>query len=98
MIRRLFTLTVFTTTITLAAFGQHVFGREHIAAWAQRVQVEGPKQAQHAWQETDKALAQLSPQAGQETNDTCWIGLQSPGVLSYYQGHGHAHGRMRIQL
>ncbi len=66
MIRRLFTLCVFSLTVTLASFGQQVFGREHLIVLAHRVQAEGPARARTAWHETDKMLAHLVPQAGSE--------------------------------
>ena len=68
MIRRLFALCVFSATVTLASFGQGVFGREHLIVWAHEVQAKGPKQAQIAWRETDKLLASLAPEAGSEYN------------------------------
>lgn len=66
MIRRLFALCVFSLTVTVASFGQQVFGREHLIVLAHRIQAEGPGQARTAWHETDKMLAQLVPQAGSE--------------------------------
>jgi hypothetical protein len=73
MIRRLFTMMVFSGTVTLAVFGQNVFGREHIIAWAHQVQAEGPKHVEAAWDETDKVLAQLVPQAGGLESQECFL-------------------------
>jgi hypothetical protein len=64
MIRRLITLMVFTSTVLLAVYGQHLFGRQHLIAWAHKVQTEGPTHAKIAWRQTDRILANLSPRAG----------------------------------
>jgi hypothetical protein len=66
MIRRFIGMMIFSSTVTIAAFGQNVFGREDLINWAHRIQHEGPRHVQVAWRETDKMLAQLAPEAGQE--------------------------------
>jgi len=71
MIRSFLSVAVFTATITLASFGQNIFGRNDIIHWAQVVQANGPHRAQVAWAKTDAALAQLAPDAGVETPQTC---------------------------
>jgi hypothetical protein len=64
MIRRLFTLFVFCLTVLMAAYGQNIFGREHLVKIAHNIQAEGPDKARQVWKETDKMLANLVPEAG----------------------------------
>lgn len=64
MIRRLFALCVFVITVTLASFGQQVFGREHLIVLAHDLKTEGPQKARTALHQTDVLLASLAPQAG----------------------------------
>lgn len=71
MIRNFFGITVFLITISIASFGQNVFGRQDIQSWAHNVQQQGPDQARIAWQKTDQALAELVTHAGEETFLTC---------------------------
>lgn len=82
MIRRLFTLSVFTVTVILAAFGQSVFGREDIVKIAHQAKAEAPQHAQHIWHETDKFLATLEPEAGSNTNSCTFEYLDWPQRLS----------------
>jgi len=71
MIRRLATMIVFSATILLAAFGQHIFGREDIVRMADHMREEGPRYVEVAWERTDKALSELVPEAGQEARTVC---------------------------
>jgi formaldehyde-activating enzyme involved in methanogenesis len=78
MIRRFFTLLVFTATINLAAFGQHIFGRDDLIHWAHEVQKHGPAQAKIAWAKTDRVLASITPNAGSEKVSCFFEDLQFP--------------------
>ncbi len=71
MIRRLATMIVFISTVLLAAFGQHIFGREDIIRAADRMRQDGPHYVEVAWNRTDKALAALVPEAGTEVLSVC---------------------------
>ena len=71
MIRKFVSVAIFLATISVASFGQDVFGRNDIVAWAHVVQEHGPEQAKLAWQRTDHALAQMVTNAGEETFLTC---------------------------
>lgn len=71
MIRNFFSIAVFLATITVASFGQDVFGRNDIIAWASVVQEQGPERVYVAWKKTDAALAQLVTNAGQESFASC---------------------------
>ena len=57
----------------LAAFGQHIFGREDIIRIASEVRENGPRHLNVAMHKTDAALAQLVTEAGTENPDdsTC---------------------------
>lgn len=72
MIRRLLAAMVFSATIMIAAFGQHIFGREDIVRLVADIREEGPTHAARALRKTDEALAQLVTEAGVEPGgDTC---------------------------
>lgn len=74
MIRRFIGMMIFTVTITMASFGQDVFGREHLISWAKQIEAEGPKHAASAMKKTDIFLSQLAPQAGVEQAPTaCFL-------------------------
>ena len=71
MIRRFLTMSVFVTTVYMAAFGQHVFGREDLIRLGARIQAEAPAKAQKVWKQTDIMLASLAPEAGTEATSVC---------------------------
>lgn len=71
MIRRFFTMSVFVSTVYLAAFGQHIFGREHLIRLGHRLQAEAPAKTAEVWEQTDKMLASLTPEAGTAFNSLC---------------------------
>ena len=71
MIRRFFTMTVFATTVYVAAFGQHIFGREDLIRLGHRLQAEAPAKTEQAWKKTDMILASLAPEAGTAADSVC---------------------------
>lgn len=71
MIRNFFMLTVFTTTVSLAAFGQHIFGREDLVRLGHRIQAEAPAKTKKIWKKTDMMLASLAPEAGTAEDSVC---------------------------
>lgn len=74
MIRKFLSVAIFTATITLASFGQDVFGRNDLIAWAYVIQEKGPQRVEIALQKTDEALAQLAPEAGGPQPAVCMFG------------------------
>lgn len=71
MIRRFFMLIVFVTTVGMAAFGQHIFGRADLIRIGHRVQAEAPAKTEQVLKKTDLILASLAPSAGTEEDSTC---------------------------
>lgn len=71
MIRRFFLMSLFCATVNLAAFGQHIFGREDLIRWSHKLQAEAPAKAHEAMQKTDMMLASLAPDAGTATDSIC---------------------------
>jgi hypothetical protein len=72
MIRRLLAVMIFSTTVMLAAFGQHIFGREDIVRLVADIREDGPRHIGRAIEKTDAALAQLVTEAGTEpAGDMC---------------------------
>jgi hypothetical protein len=84
MIRRILTMTIFTATVLLAAFGQDVFGRNHLISLADRARTDAPRHIEMAWNKTDKALAQLVTEAGTEpTSSICSYDSLDWAIKSY---------------
>jgi hypothetical protein len=60
MIRRFIGMMIFTVTVSMASFGQDVFGRDDLVVWAKHIEVQGPKHAVIAMKKTDRFLTELS--------------------------------------
>lgn len=71
MIRKFIHVTIFTATISLASFGQEIFGRDDIIHLAERIQKQAPQRVEVALAKTDEALAQLVPEAGSAAPQIC---------------------------
>jgi hypothetical protein len=71
MIRRFFSMMIFTATILTASFGQNIFGRQDIINWLHIVQQQAPRHAGQALAKTDVFLSHLAPSAGVELPDRC---------------------------
>lgn len=64
MIRKFISLAVFIGTISLASFGQHIFGRQDIENLAIHIREKAPHQSRIALKKTDELLAQLVTESG----------------------------------
>ena len=69
MFSRLFTMLLFTWTVYMAAFGQHIFGREHIIEMANNFGPTVAEKSEVLSQETTRFFADIAPSAGEEAKN-----------------------------
>lgn len=79
MIRKFFGMMIFVATITLASFGQNIFGRSDIDHWAQAMQHQNAQSktgskagmAANALKKTDVFIQDIVTQSGSGPAMTC---------------------------
>ncbi len=66
MFSRLITMLLFTWSVYMAVFGQHIFGRERIIEMAQSFKPEITKETELLSHDTTRFFANIAPSAGEK--------------------------------